>query len=272
MLLGQPDTTWAKSQVPVGDEYYSHKDFWYKINYRDQELRISPNIEQIDEENLAAVVYYFNRFGYPNFKKYGDHAKIVQGVWGHNRYSKINRYTFPIILAGYKAGAIPEPAFREYYLRIMYQLRLDGYDYKTKSLDYLQNLLGLKEAEHISIDTIMNMLREYKQIRSDTQVILGRWYAITPADTFYFEGKKLVKEDERHKVILYATTNGKYYILQESFANAKEPVELSPVDQQMTKFKIVGKESSKYYKIAENKDLIYTNDNGDKLKSYVACR
>lgn len=271
-VQGQIDTVKIKSLIPKTNEYYAHTEFWRRIEYRDQELRKSPNIETIDEENMFAVLFYFNKFGFPDFNRLGDNAKIVRGVWGHIRYSEIKKYTFPLILKAYRATVIPEAAYREYYLRQMCQLKTDRNEYKTLPIDSIHTLLGLKESVYLSIDTVLFLLSEYKQFRSDTNQIIGRWLAIYPADTFHFEGKSLIKKGERHEVILYKRVNGKYYLMQEAFANGVEPVEVVPSNNQKTQFVISGKESSKYYYIAENKDLIYTDNTGHIFKSYLACR
>ena len=271
-MYGQIDTVKIKGLIPQTNELYAHKDFWRRIEYRDQELRKSPNIETIDEENLLCVIYYYNKFGYPDIHRLGDHAKIVQGVWGHNRYSKISQYTFPLIFAGFKEGDISEPAYREFYLRYLYQFKFEGKAYKTSPIDSLHLVLDLKERDKLSVDTVLAFLSEYKQIRRDTNHILGRWLAVNPADTFYYEGKPLVKKEERHKVILYVSSNSKYYLSQESFANAVEPTEVVPLNLEKTRFAVAGKETSKYYLITEDKGLQYTDDSRVVFKSYVACR
>ncbi len=272
ILFGQLDTQKIKLQVPVSNEYFAHKEYWRHIEYRDQELRKSPNIEQIDEENLISVIYYYNRFGYPDINRLGDHAKIIPGVWGHNRYSKIDEYTFPLIFAGYKAGTITEPAYREFYLRQLCQRKDDLYPYKTESIEDIHKYLGLRENKNLSIDTVLALLTEYKQIRNDTQIVLGRWIAKVPADTFLVEGKQMITNEQNYKVKLYQVINGKYYIVIEMRDDAIEPVELTPTDNMFTRFIISGKRSSKYYLIAENGKLLYTDDTKRIYKSYVASR
>ena len=54
--------------------------------------------------------------------------------------------------------------------------------------------------------------------------------------------------------------------------DAIEPVELTPTDNMFTRFIISGKRSSKYYLIAENGKLLYTDDTKRIYKSYVASR
>ena len=271
IAISQPDTLQLKSQVPATTEYYSHKDFWRHLDYRDQELRKSPNIEKIDEENLISLIYYFNKFGYPDVKRLGEHAGIVGGVWGHNRYSKINQYTFPIIMAGYKAGAIDESAYRDYYLRSIYQLKFDGDRYKTAPVDSLYSILGIKEAAHLSVDSILLLLAEFHQVRSDSHRIIGRWIVFTPADTFLFNGKTMVKKAERIKVKIYESSGGKYYLAYETIDNAVEPLEIMPSETSLKKFIITGKETSRHYLLEAKGDLILTDDEGRVYKRYHIC-
>src|SRR5688572_15128897 len=99
-VYAQLDTVKLKQQVPSTNEFHAHKRFWDFINQRDQDARRSPLIETLDEENLIMVCYYFNAFGYPDFRRLGDRANIINMVWIHNRYVDVDRLTASIIMEG----------------------------------------------------------------------------------------------------------------------------------------------------------------------------
>lgn len=258
-IQAQWDTIELKKLVPTSKEIFAHKHFWDYIHQRDQEMRKSPIIETIDRQNLILVSYYFNTFGYPDYRSIGGKANIINMVWVHNNSYDVKKLTAPIIIEGYNQQGIPEDSYRDYYLRILYQRKSEDHGYKTKPLDTIYNELGIHPANRISIKGILNGFVEFDLLRSDTALIIGNWLTPEIIDTNVFQGKMLISTIKGTRVQIFQTSNQNFYLRYYYSDNSGDPIELEKSLQHQNIFKEKKADTARYYEITDEGNLMYNN-------------
>ena len=259
LIHSQVDTNKLKGLVPGNYDLIKHKEFWNYIYKRDQDMRNSPKIETIDEENLILVSYYFNHFGYPDNLRIGNKANIINMVWVHNRYTEIDKICAPILMEGYRQKAIKEELYREYYLRGLYQTKFDDDGYKSKSLESLYNELDIHAATKLPIELIVMKFQEFQNLESDTAQIIGTWLTPSYSDTNEINGKLMIAKTESIRVSIYQSSNQKLYLKYYYSDNFKEPTELERTQQNKNRFIEKNVSSERFYEINSKGNLIYNN-------------
>ncbi|MBK9221937.1 MAG: hypothetical protein IPO16_07405 [Saprospiraceae bacterium] len=177
----QIDTTRISLMIKGLHTIEDHKRFWKEIYHKDQHYRGKLANHANDQENLIAISYYFNTFGYHDTKKLGRESAIILAVKGHNR-SEIHKLTFPIVLESFKAKVMDEKSFQQYWQGV-YKQEFNNDDYKNKSLPMIFNLLGLNVSKKINIHELLSIINDYNNFMNAPKEIIGQW--ISP------EGKKL---------------------------------------------------------------------------------
>ena len=245
--------------VPSTTELYAQKQFWDFIDQRDQDSRRSPIIERMDEENLIMVCYYFNAFGYPDFRRLGERANIINMVWIHNRYVDVDRQTASIIMEGYAKGAISEEMYREYYLRSLYQRTFDDERNLSEPIDTLYKLLGLTMSSHIPVDSVLACMERNRQIEADTANVIGTWYTEAMEDTIIFHGKQMLVSQGRIRIRIFQTGDQHYYLKFYRPDNSYDARELIGDPGHANRYIEKGVNTGRYYEIDKTGDLVYFN-------------
>jgi len=258
-LHAQIDTIKLKKLVPTSKEIFEHKHFWDYIHQRDQEMRKSPIIQAIDRENLILVSYYYNTFGYPDYRRIGEEANIINMVWVHNNPNEVKKLTAPIIIEGFKQQGILENSYRDYYLRILYQRQFEDHGYKTKPLDSIYEELGIHAANKISIEEIINGFEEFDILVSDTALIIGNWLTPTIIDTNEFQGKMMISTIKGTRVQIFQTSQQKLYLKYYYSDNSIDPIELERSQRDQNIFTEKNVITARYYKITSKGNLMYHN-------------
>lgn len=271
-IQAQVDTNALKQIVPTDYDLFKQKQFWNYIYIRDQDRRNSPRIENMDEENLILVSYYFNRFGYPDYLRLGQKVNIINMVWVHNRYAEINKICAPIIIAGFQQNAILEKTYRDYYLRALYQTKFDDHGYKSKTLDSIYNDLDIHPATKIPIEEIVKKFGEYQVLKSDTALLIGTWLTPSFSDTNEFHGKLMIAKTASQRVSIFQSSNQKIYLKYFNSDNSLEPRELERCQQNKNKFIEKNITSERSYEINKEGNLIYNNPKGSIRLEYIKIR
>lgn len=253
----QLDTAKLRQMVPSTTELYAQKHFWDFIDQRDQDSRRSPMIERMDEENLIMVCHYFNAFGYPDFRRLGDRANIINMVWAHNRYADVDRLTAPIIMEGYAKGAISEETFREYYLRVLYQRSYDDHRNETDPFDTLYKMLGLTMSSHIAVDSVLASMERNRRLEADTANFIGTWYTEAVKDTILFHGKQMLVNQEQIPIRIFQVSDQRYYLKWYYPDNSYDAREVIRDPGYASRYIEKGVTSGRYYEIDEAGDLVY---------------
>ena len=267
-LPAQLDTAKLRQMVPSTTELYAQKHFWDFIDQRDQDSRRSPIIERMDEENLIMVCYYFNAFGYPDFRRLGERANIINMVWAHNRYSNVDRLTAPIIMEGYAKGAISEETFREYYLRVLYQRSYDDHRNETEPIDTLYKMLGLTMSSHIAVDSVLACMDHNRRLEADTANVIGTWYTEAVKDTILFHGKQMLVNQEQIQIRIFQTRDQRYYLKLYYPDNSYDAREIIKDKGHANRFIERGVTTGRYYEVDEAGDLVYVIPARNDIRRY----
>ncbi len=257
--------------VPSTTELYAQKQFWDFIDQRDQDSRRSPIIERMDEENLIMVCYYFNAFGYPDFRRLGERANIINMVWIHNRYVDVDRLTASIIMEGYAKGAISEEMYREYYLRSLYQRTFDDERNLSEPIDTLYKLLGLTMSSHIPVDSVLACMERNRQIEADTAIIIGTWSIKGLTDTVLFQGKQMIINQERIPIRIYQSSDQRFYLKQYFRDNSYDAREVIGDPGHPNRYIEKGVNTGRYYEIDKTGDLVYFNPGKKDKRVYLVA-
>ncbi len=256
-LSAQLDTAKLRQMVPSTTELYAQKHFWDFIDQRDQDSRRSPMIERMDEENLIMACYYFNAFGYPDFRRLGERANIINMVWVHNRYVDVDRLTAPIIMEGYAKGAISEETYREYYLRVLYQRSYDDHRNETEPIDTLYKMLGLTISSHIPVDSVLACMDRNRLLEADTANVIGTWYMEAMKDTILFHGKQMLVNQKQIPIRIFQTSDQRYYLKFYFPDNSNDAREVIMDPGHAGRYIEKGVTTGRYYEIDEAGDLVY---------------
>jgi len=267
-VWSQPDTLYIKAQV---DDIYTeknHRDFWESMFDRDQHMMNSPRIGQINIENLFLVSYYLNKFGYPDQEVLGEKATISRMVWVHNKYDEIKKITFPIILQGYLHKTISEFNLRDYYLRILYQRYFEDHGNWTKPLSQIYKELKPNLTNSISLSAVYQTYANLEKYFSQDKLSLGVWKS---EDTPYhgeLNGSPISYSLSGARVTIYQMPDGKYFFEALYENQSVEPQEIIPLDDLQLTFKFGKLQSGKVFRITMEGDLIYQDENGQKINVY----
>ena len=185
------DTIHLKKEVMSLSNHMKRHEFLKNIYEIDQKYRGQATNENIDFQNLISISYYVNKYGHPKKKDFSKYAKVPSLVWIHNRYTEIDRISFPIILKGFLNGEIPESEIRNYFLRGMYHLKYDDEGFKTHSFFELFEICQVKTDETISIKNLIatKIIVEEKNNLTDAKV--SNWKSDDGHRFYYVDSQKI---------------------------------------------------------------------------------
>lgn len=175
LCIAQVDTLKLIQKVNSLTDLESHVLFWNEIDKSDQTHRGEIADEELDFNNLILVSYYLNKFGYPKRNLCGINSIVINPIWIHNKYPILKRFSFPIILQGFKANEIPEKDIRNYFLQTLYLMEYDDNDIKTKPLSVLFKSLKLNTSAKIDINTLCEAFDSCRKFELSPRELLGEW-------------------------------------------------------------------------------------------------
>jgi len=266
--FSQFDTMALKQQVNNIRTEKRHTDFWDFIYERDQNMFQSNKLEQMNMENLILVSYYFNKFGYPDIDILGDKAKIINMVWLHNKYSEVQKMTYPFILHGYLEKQISEYNLRDYFLRILYQSYFDDHGHMQKPLSQIYKELEPNLSSQIDVQSFVKYYMEKEKYFNQDKEILGTWQS---SDVMYngaLNGSPYSHAIQGNKVTIYKMPDGKYFFEQLVDGQSIEPKELELIEGATRSFRFLTIQSLKYYQVTDEDDLLFMDENGHTISTF----
>lgn len=267
LLFAQLDTTSLKKRVTSINTAREHFEFWEYIHNRDQELRRSSAILQIDQENLIQVAYYLNLFGYPDPAIAGKKSSIINYVWIHNRSFELKKITFPIIHQAYLSQTINEKDLREYFLRVLYQRYFDDGGNYSRPLGTIFKELEVNLSGRINIPELMDMLVNYNKFIEEKKDTIGIWRSANYLDTFLVANKKIIKKIQGNTAMIYKSEDHKIYFMNVYKDSSYDPAELVEVNDKGT-YRNKERVTTDYYQITREGDLKYWDDEGRRVITY----
>lgn len=239
--FSQIDTTDINTKVNRLKTLEDHKAYLSEIYESDQSHRGKNTDDALDKLNLIKSCIYFNRFGHPSKEKIGRPAGALRIVWIHIKYPQVDKYTFPMIMEGYKAKEITEEDFREYYFNSIYSNEFSDKDHHTKPIGELLKKLKPNIKRPINISRVLELFKEEENFLKEKRNIIGMWQRETKYDTLPFNNDVIVNEIIYDPVQLFRDTNSDTYFYNLYSDGSGYPEKLTPST----------KSKNRYYKYSE---------------------
>lgn len=245
-----------------------HKDFFKRIYLRDQSYRgASANIEN-DLENLILVSHYVNTYGYPS-KEIQPNEDIIPYVWIHNWIDDIGIITFPLIKQGLQKNAFDLKRFRE-YLRGLYRNKHGDNRFDKLSTIQIIQELNIPEKQEINISEILTIYQEYRNLLESFDDTIGIWATKQQVRKIPF-GSSYIEDVIESEFIEIRAVGDQYYFKLSSKHWKEDTFRLLiKVDGYRNVYK-KNVDDVFYYKICDNKELIYYSIDGTRRKTYYKC-
>lgn len=251
------DTTKLKIIIASLSTPVQHKNLWDKLHQLDQNLaQKAGNHDSLFERNLILTCMYINKFGFPNPKICGDKGYIASYIWVHTKYLDIEKFTFPIILQGYKSGIIEHNDMMNYYISGIYSQEFDiKEDYQNTNLDFLYTKLQVNLSDTININELITRLSAFHAFEKGRRNNLGIWQIYTPRDTLRYNGLVIPRGGDGEKCQMFQHENKKHYF---GFLDStQEYKEIEFINSKRTKFKVKNYHGVEYYEILQNGDITW---------------
>ncbi|MBK6858917.1 MAG: hypothetical protein IPK91_13585 [Saprospiraceae bacterium] len=251
------DTTELKLIINKLKTPEQHKIFWDKLYQIDQTLaQKGGNHDSIFERNLILASMYINKYGFPDPKRSGNNGYIASYIWVHTKYLDMEKFTFPIIMKGFKSGLIEYNDLVNYFISGMYTQEFDIDDnYQNISLNDLFYKLQLNLSDTIDIHKLLLKLNRFHSFEKGHRSNLGIWQIFTPRDTLRYNDIVIPRGGEGEKCQMFKHENENYYF---GFLNsAVEYKEIEFLNANKTIFKTKYYHGIEYYEIMENGDITW---------------
>ena len=257
-IASQPDTMIYKRQVEKLTDHSSIQSFLDTLFKRDSFYRGELANNLLDLENLIAISYYVNRYGYPSYDDFGEASKTPWMIWRHTKFNSLRIMSAPLIIKGYQAGEISEDLMRNYLLKVVYNDRFDNDDYKYLPYEEIYTLLGLNTDEFISIEALITKMKEIRLLNSQPKKEILRWKGAEKAKWITANGERVWFQYKTSPVEIMTFENCKTYFRKITIDNSSEYDLLQKIGE--GKFRFVNQQTDKYFEIDPEGNLLYRND------------
>jgi len=250
------DTLALKTEIENLKTGKDRKAFLQKTLDEDQKYRGNETNDSLDYEHLISVSYYFNKFGYPTKKDFGESAKAMWLVWVHNSFKEPDRLSFPLIRKGFIIGEIEQLDLRSYFLRQFY--KFDDERYLTMPIKELLASCEVEVNDKISIKQIVEAKAKIDSLDKIKVVATSHWKADDILKTYDVNGEQVSITHDGALIRIVEKENGKFYLLQLLHKDYEgRPTELTKIAS--SKFRYKHKtESGNYFEFLKDR-ILYKN-------------
>lgn len=252
----QIDTSAVKLHIESLSSFAAKKQFLINIYDEDQKYRGPQTNDSLDYIHLIAVSFYVNAFGYPAEKDFGQYAAAPWLVWVHQKYSEIDKISFPVIRNGFLSGQIKEYDLRTYFLRTLYQRKFDDAGYKTMPLKDLFKVCDVHITNKIAIAQIIQKQAEINLFNQLEIKNISQWKVEDKVKSYSYNNKPVTTKLEGPTIKLFEMADNKKYLLHVYADGSGEPIEIVYINDTCFKYKY--QKTDKYFEFIQNK-LIYKN-------------
>lgn len=256
-LAQKMDTLKLKEEVS-NLKAFSKKLFLKILFEKDQAFRGKQTNDSIDLQNLISISYFINDYGYPTRREYGKYSSVPMLIWIHNKYSAIDQLTFPIILKGYLEGEIRESELRNYYLRRLYNNKIDDENYKNILLKELFEICEVRLDDKISVWKILKEKAKIDSLNGLEVLNETLWKTEDIHKSYKLNDENIDIEVKGQKIKIIQKKNGNIFVLNVNEDHSGEIRELQEISSRKYKYK--DQKTEKYFEFFDDK-ILYKDSN-----------
>ncbi|MEZ5058366.1 MAG: hypothetical protein R2879_15125 [Saprospiraceae bacterium] len=262
--LGQTDIRKIDAEIASLQSIEDHQSFWKEMYEIDQTYRGPNTVDSLDKLNLIKACSYFNHFGYPDPKTIGPEASIISTIWIHNKYPKVDLYTFRIILAGHKKKWIDEFDLRDYYLKSMYGRVFPDNGNKSKPLSEIFKSLKIDLSNTIDLDSLLTIYQQQEDFLKEEKITVGIWQAKSYSKTYYLNGSPFKVEFLDDPIIIFQATDQQYYF-QRLYSDGSHFPQVLFLKEEFPNRYYLYKQGEVWFEILASGDLLEKQEGKEKI-------
>lgn len=250
------DTLALKAEVENLKTGKSKKAFLRKILDEDQKYRGNSTNDTLDFLHLISVSYYFNEYGFPKKKDFGDAADAMWLVYAHSKWKETSRISFPLILKGFLIGEIKQSDIRNYFSSRFH--KFDDYRFKTMSIKALLESCEVELGDKISIKNLIKAKTQIDSLESIKIVNRSNWKTDPISNTYEVNGEQLVQNFDPQLITIIERVDGRLFLIENIYKDyLPAPTELINISGNRYRYKHKTA-SDHYFEFLEGK-ILYKN-------------